>query len=96
MPTSALAQQQHLLVFIVAGAALALLLSEGLVLWFRRREPATDAITAFGRLFWALTPAAVLVGLSIWCASELAPPPLRAPAGAVAWSEAAAVDGPAR
>jgi hypothetical protein len=73
MVSSAPSDQQLLLIAITRVAAVALLISEALILWFRRREPATDAITAFGRLFWAVVPAAVLLGLSLWCATDLSP-----------------------
>ena len=82
MLASALAQQL-LLVTIARAAAVAVLASEALFLWFRRDEPAA-ARRPLSRLVWAATPAAVLVGLSLWCAHSLSANPPSAPSQAVA------------
>jgi hypothetical protein len=63
--------QQLLLITLARVAAVAVLASEALIVWFRRNEPAA-ANRSLGRVAWALTPAIVLVGLSLWCAQTLA------------------------
>ena len=79
MIATVLAQQQQL--FTIAGLCGAVFLcAEVVLLWFRRREPAVDLVTAVGRLVWAATPLAVLLGLALWCANVLTPPPGAPPA----------------
>jgi hypothetical protein len=59
---------------LMRGAALAVLVTEGLFLWTRRRDP-EPAITpgqAAARLFWAATPAVLLAGLALWCLTAVA------------------------
>ena len=58
---------------LMRGAALAVLATEAVFLWTRRRE--TEPITAgqaAARLFWASTPAILLAGLALWCLSSIA------------------------
>lgn len=60
---------------IARAAGLAVLATEALFLWSRRREsasPQPDPLAA--RFFWAATPAALLAGLALWCMASLAPP----------------------
>jgi hypothetical protein len=61
---------------IARFAAIAVLATEALFLYARRKEGGHDArlrrgdhvpVTAGARLFWALTPAALLLGLCFWC-----------------------------
>jgi hypothetical protein len=68
---------------LMRGAALAVLATEAIFLWSRRREPqvALSSAQAAARLFWAATPAVLLVGLALWClASVVTAGPLNAPA----------------
>ena len=59
-------------IFTIARfAALAVLATEALFLWSRRREPAAERAPAFARIFWALTPAVILAGLCFWCTFEV-------------------------
>ena len=62
--------QELLLLTIARALALAVLASEAMLLWFRRNEPEHTS-RPLSRLVWAATPAAVLVGMSLWCASHL-------------------------
>ena len=62
--------QELLLLTIARALALAVLASEALLLWFRRNEP-EHTNRPLSRLVWAATPAVVLVGMSLWCASHL-------------------------
>jgi len=57
---------------LMRGAALAVLATEAIFLWTRRREaePVT-AGQAAARLFWAATPAVLLAGLALWCLSSI-------------------------
>jgi hypothetical protein len=64
---------------LMRGAALAVLATEAIFLWSRRGEPqlALSPAQAAARLFWAATPAVLLVGLALWCLSTVvtsAPP----------------------
>lgn len=53
---------------IARFAALAVVATEALFLYSRRRDAATAAeAPASSRLFWALTPALLLAGLAFWC-----------------------------
>jgi hypothetical protein len=60
---------------IARFAALAVLATEALFLYARRKEGGHDARLRRGdhvpgsgaRIFWALTPAALLLGLCFWC-----------------------------
>ena len=53
---------------ITRFAALAVIASEALFLYSRRRDPATlPEVPASSRFFWALTPALLLAGLAFWC-----------------------------
>jgi heme/copper-type cytochrome/quinol oxidase subunit 2 len=52
---------------LMRGAALAVLATEAIFLWTRRREPQPTAAQAASRLFWATTPAVLLAGLALWC-----------------------------
>jgi hypothetical protein len=52
---------------IARFAALAVIATEALFLYARRREPATVDAPASSRLFWAATPALLLAGLAFWC-----------------------------
>ena len=53
---------------IARFAALAVLATEALFLYARRRDAQPAATPAGSRLFWALTPAVLLLGLCFWCA----------------------------
>jgi heme/copper-type cytochrome/quinol oxidase subunit 2 len=57
---------------LMRGAALAVLATEAIFLWTRRREPQPTAAQAAARLFWAATPAVLLAGLALWCLSSIA------------------------
>jgi hypothetical protein len=59
---------------LMRGAALAVLATEAMFLWSRRREPeiALTPAQAAARFFWAATPAVLLVGLALWCLSSIA------------------------
>jgi heme/copper-type cytochrome/quinol oxidase subunit 2 len=57
---------------LMRGAALAVLATEAIFLWTRRREPEPTAAQAAARLFWAVTPAVLLAGLALWCLSSIA------------------------
>jgi hypothetical protein len=52
---------------IARFAALAVLATEALFLYARRRDPQEQQGPAGSRLFWALTPALLLAGLCLWC-----------------------------
>ena len=53
---------------IARFAALAVIATEALFLWSRLRQPAgAPEAPASSRLYWALTPALLLAGLSFWC-----------------------------
>ena len=52
---------------IARFAALAVLATEALFLYARRRDPQPVRGPAAARLFWALTPAVLLLGLCFWC-----------------------------
>jgi uncharacterized RDD family membrane protein YckC len=52
---------------IARFAALAVLATETLFLYAHRREPRAPRGPAGARFFWALTPAAILLGLCFWC-----------------------------
>jgi hypothetical protein len=49
---------------IARFAALAVLATEALFIYARRRDPQSYGPS---RVFWALTPAALLAGLCFWC-----------------------------
>src|SRR5205823_3225587 len=53
---------------LMRGAALAVLATEAIFLWTRRSEPQPSAAQAAARLFWAATPAILLVGWGIFFA----------------------------
>jgi heme/copper-type cytochrome/quinol oxidase subunit 2 len=57
---------------LMRGAALAVLATEAIFLWTRRREPEPSHTQAAARLFWAATPAVLLAGLALWCLSSIA------------------------
>jgi heme/copper-type cytochrome/quinol oxidase subunit 2 len=59
---------------LMRGAAVAVLATEAMFLWTRRREPepAVTAGQAAARLLWAATPAVLLVGLALWCLASVA------------------------
>ena len=53
---------------IARFAALAVVATEALFLWTRRRAPAGAPVApATSRLVWSLTPALLLAGLAFWC-----------------------------
>jgi hypothetical protein len=56
---------------LMRGAALAVLATEAIFLWMRRREPevALSPVQAAARVFWAAAPALLLAGLALWCLS---------------------------
>jgi hypothetical protein len=58
---------------LMRGAALAVLATETIFLWTRRREPqvALSPAQAAARMFWAATPAVLLAGLALWCLSSI-------------------------
>ena len=60
---------------LMRAAALAVLITEALFLWSRRRdpEPEVSRAQAASRFFWAATPAILLVGLAFWCLASVAP-----------------------
>ena len=64
-----------------------LVVSEALLLWFRRDEPDAGGRSVTSRLVWSATPALVLVGMSIWCAQALVQTRAQVPAGVVAVAE---------
>ena len=51
-------------------AALAVLATEALFLYSRRREAAVLGPNV-SRFFWAATPALILAGLSLWCLAAI-------------------------
>ncbi len=57
---------------ITRFAALAVLATEALFLWSRRREKAPGVGPTASRFFWAATPALILAGLSVWCLASIA------------------------
>ena len=54
---------------IARFAALAVLASEALFFYARRRDPQPRPPAA---IFWAATPAVLLAGLALWCLSSIA------------------------
>ncbi len=56
---------------IARFAALAVVATEALFLWARRRDTAPQA-HAGARFFWSLTPAVLLAGLCLWCTDYVA------------------------
>ena len=52
---------------IARFAALAVLATEALFLYARRRDAQHLRAPAGSRIFWALTPAVLLLGLCFWC-----------------------------
>lgn len=54
---------------IARCSALAVLATEALFLFLRRRDPQGESP---GRVFWALTPALILAGLCLWCTTFVA------------------------
>ncbi len=52
---------------IARFAALAVLATEALFLYARRRDARALRGPAGARIFWALTPATLLLGLCFWC-----------------------------
>ena len=52
---------------IARFAALAVLATEAMFLYARRRDPQALQAPAGGRFFWALIPAVLLAGLCFWC-----------------------------
>lgn len=52
---------------IARFAALAVLATEALFLYARRRDPHPVRGPLGSRIFWALTPAVLLLGLCFWC-----------------------------
>ena len=70
---------------VLRGAALAVLATEALFLWMRRREaqPSTSPLQSAARVLWALTPAVLLAGLSFWCLASMQAAPDR-PAQSIA------------
>jgi heme/copper-type cytochrome/quinol oxidase subunit 2 len=65
---------------LMRGAALAVLATEAIFLWTRRREPEPSAAQAAARLFWAATPAILLAGLALWCLASISAPTAAGPA----------------
>lgn len=59
---------------IARAAGLAVLATEALFLWSRRRESSPEQQgPVAARFFWAATPAAILAGLALWCMASVAP-----------------------
>jgi len=56
---------------IARFAALAVLATEALFLYARRREAQVVRAPAGARIFWALTPAVILLGLCFWCTASV-------------------------
>jgi hypothetical protein len=56
---------------IARFAALAVLATEALFLWTRRRDAALQG-RASARFFWAVIPAVLLAGLCLWCSNFVA------------------------
>jgi heme/copper-type cytochrome/quinol oxidase subunit 2 len=54
---------------IARAAAVAVLATEALFLWSRRRDAAAHAGPS--RVFWALIPALMLAGLCFWCSNSI-------------------------
>lgn len=54
---------------IARCSALAVLVTEALFLFLRRREPQGESRA---RVVWALTPAIILAGLCLWCTAFVA------------------------
>jgi hypothetical protein len=55
---------------IARAAAVAVLATEALFLWARRKGPARSSYGP-SRIYWALTPALLLAGLCFWCTASL-------------------------
>jgi hypothetical protein len=72
---------------IARAAAVAVLATEALFFWTRRRaggqEPAPGA-PGVSRIFWALTPALLLAGLCLWCTASVSARPASGEIPAVA------------
>jgi Na+-transporting NADH:ubiquinone oxidoreductase subunit NqrB len=68
---------------IARAAAVAVLATETLFIWFRRKGT-TEAPAATSRIFWALTPALLLAGLCFWCTASVSARRAAGPATAVA------------
>ena len=66
---------------IARFAALAVLATEALFFYARRRDPQPRPPA---RIFWAMTPALVLAGLCLWCTVSLSDRRAASAAGAVA------------
>ena len=56
---------------IARAAAVAVLATEGLFLWVRRHADTEAARPNASRVFWALTPALLLLGLCFWCTASV-------------------------
>jgi heme/copper-type cytochrome/quinol oxidase subunit 2 len=54
---------------IARAAAVAVLATEALFLWSRRRN--ANGAERPSRVFWALTPALILAGLCFWCTASV-------------------------
>jgi hypothetical protein len=54
---------------IARAAAVAVLATEALFLWARRRDTAEQRGPS--RVFWALIPALLLAGLCFWCSASI-------------------------
>jgi len=68
---------------IARAAAVAVLATEALFLWSRRRH-ATVGGERPSRVFWALTPALILAGLCLWCTASVSARNVARPAPALA------------
>ena len=66
---------------IARCSALAVLATEALFLFLRRREPQSEGA---GRVLWAFTPALILAGLCLWCTTFVATTRSQQPPAAVA------------
>jgi heme/copper-type cytochrome/quinol oxidase subunit 2 len=55
---------------IARAAAVAVLATEALFLWSRRRNASAGGERP-SRVFWALTPALLLAGLCFWCTASV-------------------------
>jgi heme/copper-type cytochrome/quinol oxidase subunit 2 len=54
---------------IARAAAVAVLATEALFIWSRRKDP--ERAAGPSRIFWALTPALLLAGLCFWCTASV-------------------------